>query len=465
MILETKKLNTANALVNGEILLKDLEVKFDKVASKISKSVKIDGFRKGKVPLSVVKARYKDNIEQDAQKEVIEEILQAGIKELGIAFSEVMGNPIVTKFDKKESDVFVEIKLSLKPQFDLDVLSSCVPEVNLAEVTDKQVDVRIQEIAQKSAPLLEAKKDKKVAQDDIVNIDFEGFIDGEVFDGGNSKGFDLTIGSGQFIPGFEDGLIGLEAGSQKDIDVVFPENYQAPNLAGKSAIFKVKINKIQQRDKVKIDDELAKTLLPQEKNASLDLLKEKVREQIHSEEKTKLYNEELKEKLIENFDKTIDFDLPDLIVEQEMDLLFRNFLSALVPDEFEKFKNDAQIAKQKRESFRSDAQKSVKITFIVDAFAKQENILVEDNEVFQAVYYEAMMNGQDPKNLVEYYQKNNLLPAIKMAMIEEKILVYLLDKKLNEKAKNQDSTKASSDTKKTIEDGAKLAKKSKVKEG
>lgn len=465
MILETKKLNTANALVNGEILLKDLEVKFDKVASKISKSVKIDGFRKGKVPLSVVKARYKDNIEQDAQKEVIEEILQAGIKELGIAFSEVMGNPIVTKFDKKESDVLVEIRLSLKPQFDLGVLSSCVPEVNLAEVTDKQVDVRIQEIAQKSAPLLEAKKDKKVAKDDIVNIDFEGFIDGEVFDGGNSKGFDLTIGSGQFIPGFEDGLIGLEAGSQKDIDVVFPENYQAPNLAGKSAIFKVKINKIQQRDKVKIDDELAKTLLSQEKNASLDLLKEKVREQIHSEEKTKLYNEELKEKLIENFDKTIDFDLPDLIVEQEMDLLFRNFLSALVPDEFEKFKNDAQMAKQKRESFRTDAQKSVKITFVVDAFAKQENILVEDNEVFQAVYYEAMMNGQDPKNLVEYYQKNNLLPAIKMAMIEEKILVYLLDKKLNEKAKNQDSTKASSDTKNTIEDGAKLAKKSKVKEG
>lgn len=465
MILETKKLNTANALVNGEILLKDLEVKFDKVASKISKSVKIDGFRKGKVPLSVVKARYQDNIEQDAQKEVIEEILQAGIKELGIAFSEVMGNPIVTKFDKKESDVFVEIKLSLKPQFNLDVLSSCVPEVNLAEVTDKQVDVRIQEIAHKSAPLLEAKKDKKVAKDDIVNIDFEGFIDGEVFDGGNSKGFDLTIGSGQFIPGFEDGLIGLEAGSQKDIDVVFPKNYQAPNLAGKSAIFKVKINKIQQRDKVKIDDELAKTLLPQEKNASLDLLKEKVREQIHSEEKTKLYNEELKEKLIENFDKTIDFDLPDLIVEQEMDLLFRNFLSALVPDEFEKFKNDAQMAKQKRESFRSDAQKSVKITFVVDAFAKQENILVEDNEVFQAVYYEAMMNGQDPKSLVEYYQKNNLLPAIKMAMIEEKILAYLLDKKLNEKAKNQDSTKASSDTKNTIEDGAKLAKKSKVKEG
>lgn len=465
MTLETKKLNTANALINGVILMKDLEVKFDKIASKISKSVKIDGFRKGKVPLSVVKARYKDNIEQDAQKEVIEEILQAGIKELGIDFSGVIGNPVVTKFDKKESDVLVEIKLSLKPQFNLDIVSSCIPEVTLAEVTDEQVDVRIQEIAQKSAPLLEATKDKKVAKNDIVNIDFEGFVDGKVFDGGNSKGFDLTIGSGQFIPGFEDGLIGMQAGSQKDLDVVFPQNYQAPNLAGKSAIFKVKINKIQQKDKVKIDDELAKTLLPQEKNASLDLLKEKVREQIHSEEKTKLYNEGLKEKLIANFDKAIDFDLPDLIVEQEMDLLFRNFLSALVPEEFEKFKNDAKIATQKRESFRSDAQKSVKITFVVDAFAKQENILVEDNEVFQAVYYEAMMNGQDPKSLVEYYQKNNLLPAIKMAMIEEKILVYLLDKKLNEKAKIQNPTKVFSDTKNAIEDGAKFAKKSKVKEG
>lgn len=432
MVLETKKLNGANALVNGVILLRDLEARLNKVASKISKSIKIDGFRKGKVPLNVVKARYKDNIEQDAQKEVIEEILQAGTQQLGIQPLDVIGNPIVTKFDKKEDEIFVEIKLSLKPQFDLNILSSCIPEVNLAEVTDKQIDERIQEIAQKSAPLFEIKGDKKVEKNDVVNIDFEGFIDGKSFEGGKEENFDLTIGSGQFIPGFEDALIGMETNNQKDIDVVFPKNYQTPNLAGKSAIFKVKINKIQQRDKLEINDELAKTLLPQEKDVSLDLLKGKIREQVYFELKTKLYNEELKEKLIGNLDEAIDFDLPELIVEQEMDVLFRNFLSTLIPEELEKLKNDVQLAKEKRESFKNDAQRSVKITFIVDALSKQENISVEDKEVFQAVYYEAMMSGQDPKDLIGYYQKNNLLPAIKMAMIEEKILVYLLDKKLDE---------------------------------
>ncbi|PAF43819.1 trigger factor [Helicobacter sp. 11S03491-1] len=440
MNLTTKRINAANALVNGSILLKDLEEKLNKIATKISKTIKIDGFRKGKVPLNVIKSRYKEHIEQDAQKEATEEMLQLALKDLNIDSKEVIGDPIITKFDKKDNSIDIEIKISLKPSFNLDTLNSCVPEVKLKSITEKQIDERLQEIAQSKTPLIEAKKDKKLTKNDIANINFEGFVDEKPFEGGKAESFDLTIGSGQFIPGFEDGLIGMKIGEEREISVTFPESYHTQNLAGKPAVFKVKLNKIQLKDTPKIDDELVKSLLPQEKNASLGLLKEKIKEQLELETKTKLYNEELKEELIKNLDNTFEFELPDLIVEQEMDLLFRNSLNTLDPKEFEELKLDANKARQKRESFRPEAKKSVKITFIIDALSKQEKISVQDNEVLQTIYYESMMNGQNPKETIEYYKKNNLLPAIKMAMIEDKILAYLLDEKLN-KSKEKSSQK------------------------
>ncbi|PAF48660.1 trigger factor [Helicobacter sp. 12S02232-10] len=442
MDLETKKINSANASVNAKLLLKDLESKLNKVATKISKTLKLDGFRKGKVPLNIIKTRYKDNIEQDAQKEAVEEILQAALKELGIDSKDVIGDPIITKFDKKDDFIDLEIKISLKPELKLDAVPLCIPDVKLKEIEEKQIKERLEEIAKAKAPLIEAKKEKELAENDIANINFEGFINGEAFEGGKAENFDLTIGSGQFIPGFEKALIGLKSGEEKEIHVTFPESYQAENLAGKPAIFKVKLNKIQVKDKTKIDEEFIKSLLPEEKNPSIELLNKKIKEQLALEEKTKLYNEELKEQLIENLDKKIHFDLPDLIIEQEMDLLFRNSLNILDPKELEELKSDPKKAQEKRESFREDAKKSVKITFIVDALAKQENISVEDNEVFQTIYYESMMNRQNPKDVIEYYKQNNMLPAIKMAMVEDKILAHLLDKKFEETSKTKSSKEA-----------------------
>lgn len=441
MNLQTKRINSANASVSGEILLKDLENKLNKIATKISKTIKMDGFRKGKVPLNVVKSRYKENIEQDAQKEAVEEMLQLGLKELGIDAKDVIGDPVITEFDKKDDFIATTIKISLKPDFKLGDISSHIPDVKLKQITDKEVDERLNDIAKNRAPLIEAKKDKKLASGDIANIDFEGFVDGKSFDGGKAENYDLSIGSGQFIEGFEDALVGMKVGDTKDIDVSFPPNYQAPNLAGKPAVFKVKLNKIQVKDKPKIDEELAKSLLPEEKTPSVEILKEKIKGQLELEAKTKLYNEELKEKLLENLNQKIDFELPDLIVEQEMDLLFRNSLNTLDPKELEELKKDPKKAQAKRDSFKEEAQKSVKITFIVDSLSKEENISVEDNEVLQTIYYESMMSGQNPKDMIDYYKKNNLFPALKMAMIEDKMLVHLLDKKLGKVSEKSKETK------------------------
>ena len=434
----TKRTNNANAIINGSIAQSKLEEKFDKVIKKIAQSVKIDGFRKGKVPAQVIKARYKDQ----AQQEAIQDLLDLALKELNVAPNSLIGNPMILKFDKNEDKIDLEIKISIAPSFETDNVEKYVPEVQLEAITKAQIDERLAEIAKSRAPLSEITENRALAKDDTANIDFEGFVDGKAFEGGKGENFNLVIGSNQFIPGFEDTLIGMKKGEKRSIDVTFPENYQATHLAGKKAKFDVTLHKILQKDSTKIDDEFAKSIAGAE--SSLESLKDMIKEQLEMEQKTELYNKELKEKLVEALLKNISFDLPELIVEQEMDILFRNALSQLAPEEIEKMKNNQEEAKKVRETHRDEACKSVQITFIMDKLAKQYNIVIQDNEVLQTIYYEAMMMGQNPKEVLEYYQQNNLVPAIKMTMIEDRVLHYLLDEKFAKSKEKGTTSKADS---------------------
>lgn len=433
MNLQTKKINSANAMVSGVIPQNVLDQKVQGVIKQIAKSVKIDGFRKGKVPAHLIQTRYKDQIDQDSKQEAVQDLLQAGLKELGIEPQAMLGNPIISKFDSKDGNIDVEIKISTTPEFSLDKVESCVPEIKLKAVSAKEIDERLAEIAKARAPLSELTQDRVLQKDDVAVIDFEGFVDGKAFDGGKAENFNLTIGSNQFIPGFEDALIGMKKGEKRDIEVTFPQEYQAAHLAGKPATFAVTLHKIMQKDTPVIDEAFAKSVMGE--SATLETLKDTIKEQIEMEQKTSLYNKELKEKVLQTLIQEITFDLPEPIVEQEMDILFRNALSAMPKEEFDELKNDEKKAKQKRDSLKQEAQKSVQATFIMDALARKHNIVIGDNEALQTIYYEAMMMGQDPKAAIEYYQKSNLLPAIKMAMVEDRVLTFLLDSKL-ESSKN-----------------------------
>ncbi|MCE3038428.1 trigger factor [Helicobacter anatolicus] len=449
MNLKTNKINSANVIASGTIALKDLENKIVKIATRLSKTLKIDGFRKGKVPLALVRSRYQDNIKQDAQREAIQDMLQAALKELNIAAQQVIGDPIITKFNENTDDIDVEIKISLIPEINLDNIEQCIPEVKLPKITQKDIDARAEDIAKREAPLINAAKTKKLENGDSAVFDFEGFVDNKAFEGGKAENFELVIGSGQFIPGFEDSMLGMKAGEEKDIKVTFPENYQAKHLAGKEAVFKIKLHTIKVRDKVELNDDLAKKFMPQNPEATLKDFMAEVEKQLQFEAKTRLYNEELKEKLVENFLKNLVFDLPDLIVEQEMDLLFRNSLGTLNAEELKAIQESVEKAREKRESFRDDAQKSVRVTFIVDSLAKQKGIVVQDNEVFQTLYYEAMMMGKNPEEVIEYYKNNNLFPAIKMAMIEDRVLHHLLDSKIDSGKKPDSKSETVQKSKKT----------------
>lgn len=444
MNIQTTRINTANATASGVIALRDLNQKLDKIAQKVSKTIKIAGFRQGKVPTSIVKTRYKDSIEQDAQRELIQEMLDSALKDLKIKPQDLIGDPLITKFDKGEENIDVEIKISIVPEFSLDNITDKIPTPKIPVASSKQIEERLEKLAKSRANLVESKA-QTLKKGNVANIDFEGFIDGVAFEGGKAQGFDLEIGSGQFIPGFEDSLVGAKLNEQKDINVTFPKDYHSTNLAGKDATFKVKVNKIREYEQVVIDDALAQKILSKD-SATLQELHENITQELNAELKNKYYNDEMKEKCLEALHSSVSFDLPDLIVEQEMDVLFRNTLSRIPKDELKQYQQDPQKAKDKRETFRDEAKKSVKVTFIIDAIAKARKISIPDNDVMSAIYYESLMNGQNPKETIDYYKENNLLPAIKMAMIENRVLNALLDEKagINAESKSESSAKSAS---------------------
>jgi len=422
----TKKIDDANVLVTANISKSDLEEKITKLAKEAGKQLKVDGFRKGKVPAHVVKAMHGEKLEQDAEGEAIREILDQGSKELGLKPEAILGQPIFKKFEKTDDGIDVEVELSLRPEFEPEGYAELTPKYDEPTVDTEETDKRLEDLIQAQAPLEKIKRKRMLRKDDTAILDFAGSIDGTPFDGGTAEDFSLKIGSGQFIPGFEDQIIGMKPEEEKVITVTFPEEYHSKDLAGKEAEFKVLIKEIQEKIIPELDDELAAKLLQGEENPTVDLLKEKVAEQIKSEKLSKIYNEELKPKMVAALVEKFDFALPNNIVEQEIDAKVNAKAQTMSEEELSTYKDNAEKVETLREELRGDAVESVKATFIVDAIARKEGINVSDEEVSQAIYYEAMMSGQDAQQVIKHYQDNNLLPAVKMGMIEDKLFSKLL---------------------------------------
>jgi trigger factor len=426
------KVNSANANVVATITTEVIAKNLDKMAKQLSKTMNVSGFRKGKVPVAVVKQMHGERLDQDAQAEALRTLFADAIKDLGINPQDVIGEPAVSKYEKKEDgSIDVEVNFSIKPSIDLGDYKALIPDVKEASVSDKEVEERISEMAKRSAPLEKIARKRALKDGDFAVIDFEGFVDGVPFDGGKAEKYTLEIGSGSFIPGFEEQMVGMKYDETKDVVVTFPAEYQAKNLAGKEATFKVTLHEIQQKAEAELNDDLAKKMLPNDKEATIETLKEKVKEQLKSEKMSKVYNDELKPAYLEALVKAISFDLPSSVVDQEVNVALNNEIRAMSEEALNKLREDAKEIEALRAKVTPDAQNSVKATFIIDALAKAENVDVSDQEVTQTLYYEAMMMGQNPQEVVKFYSEKGYLPAIKMSMIEDKVITKLLDSKLN----------------------------------
>ena len=427
----SNKIDGANAEITATIPMDDVNAKVEKIAKQLTRTAKVDGFRKGKVPVATIKKQYGQKLIEDAEGELLREVLEKGLVEMEISNDSLIGEPNISKFDKSANFIDVAVKIAMRPVIDMGNYENLVEEFNKPVVSDEAVEKRIKDLAESQAPMVNIEEDRALAKDDSAKFDFEGSVDGKLFDGGSAKDFSLVIGSGQFIPGFEDQMIGMKKAEEKVIKVTFPENYGG-DLASKDAEFKVKLNAIQTKGEVIIDDELAKKMLPGQDDADLTELQKQVRAQIEGEELGKLYNETMKPALLEKFVEFFKFDLPEFVVEQEIDMVLNKKASTMSEDEIKELRENAEKLAELRETFREEAQKSVRATFIIDSLAQSKNVKVEEQEVMQTIYYEAMQMGQDPQKTYEQYKEAGYIPAIQMSMVEDKVLSALLNAKIKD---------------------------------
>lgn len=432
MEIKSNKINGANAEIKAIISMDEVNANINKIAKNLTKTAKVDGFRKGKVPVATIKKQYGERLVQDAEAEALRDVLSKGLAELNISNDSLIGEPNISQFDKSDDKIEVTVRIAMRPAVELGDYAAMVKDFDKPVVNNEAIDARIKDLAQAQAPLVNVEENRKLESGDTALIDFEGSIDGVIFEGGTAEDFALKLGSGQFIPGFEDQVVGMKRGDEAVIKVTFPENYGGKELAGKDAEFKVKVNQIQVKEEVELNDELAVKLLQGEENKTLENLRALVKTQIENEELGKLYNDELKPALLEAFVENLKFDLPEFVVDQEIDMALNKKAGEMSEEEINELRENTDKLTELRETFRADAEKSVRATFIIDALAQAQNVKVSEQEVMQTIYYEAMQMGQDPQASYDHYKKAGYIPAIQMSMVEDKVLSGLLNSKIKE---------------------------------
>ena len=430
MEIKTNKIDGANAEIEAVIPKELVDANLEKIAKDLSKTASVQGFRKGKVPVAIVKKQYGQKLVEDAEAQALREVLTQGLEELKIANEALIGEPNISKFVKSDDKIDVIVKIAMRPEINLGKYADMVDAFDKPAVTDKEVDERLEKLADSQGKFVDLKRKRMARKDDSVILDFEGSIDGELFEGGAAKEFALVLGSNQFIPGFEDQVVGMKIDEEKIVKVTFPDNYGGDNLAGKDAEFKVTVHNIQEKVKMEIDDALAAKVLAGQEDATLENLTTQLRAQLENEEISKLYNDDLKPKLLETLVTKLKFDLPSFVVDQEIDVSLNKKAGSMTEDEIKVLREDPKKLEELRETFRDEAQRSVRATFIIDALAAAENVKVEENEVMQTIYYEAMQTGQDPKEAYDKYKEAGYLPAIQMSMVEDKVLTQILNSKM-----------------------------------
>ncbi|MCG3411942.1 trigger factor [Staphylococcus massiliensis] len=357
----------------------ELDKALDKAFKKVSKQINVPGFRKGKVPRQIFEQRFGvEALYQDAVDILLPEAYGKAIDETEI-------NPVdqpevnVTQIEKGKPFEF-EATVTVEPEVELGDYKGLKIEKKDTELTDEEVDEQINQSLEQMADMV-VKEEGAVQEGNTVNIDFDGYVDGEQFEGGQADGYDLEIGSGMFIPGFEEQLVGLKVGEEKDVEVTFPEEYHAEELAGKKATFKTKLNEIKQKEVPELDDEVANELDPEAN--SVDEYKENLRKRL-AEQKEQNAENAKKEEAITKATENAKVDIPDAMIKTETDRMLQEFGQRLQQQGLNLetyFQISGQSEDDLREQMKDDATERVKTNLTLSAIADTENIEVNDGDV------------------------------------------------------------------------------------
>ncbi len=413
--------------VPADELDKKLVAKLEEVKGRVH----LKGFRKGKAPVSFLKKMYGKGMMSEIIQEIVTETSHKAFTDRDLQPATSPHPHFHSKIEDVidgKADLEYDVHAEILPTFDPMDVAGLKLTRPVAEIPESDVDEAVSNIAEQQVTYKERGKTAKAKDKDQIVIDFVGKVGGEEFEGGKGEGFELVLGSDQFIAGFEDQLVGAKTGDDVEVKVTFPEEYHAKDLAGKDAVFDVKVVEVRAPEKVEIDDELAKKVGLE----SLDELKTRIKERIEEDYK-RLSRGHLKRALLDKLDEAHDFELPKGMVDAEFEQIWRQVENS-ERDEEDKDKTDDEL----KAEYRKIAERRVRLGLVLAEIGKRAEVQVPSNELQQAIQQQAMreaqmlqMQGQEvsPQEVLKFYQQNpQAIQQIRAPLFEEKVVDYIIER-------------------------------------
>lgn len=419
MQIKTESISNTQQRLNIEVSTSGLKDEVEKKLRKIAKTAKIDGFRPGKVPLSHIRSQYGMGVQQEAINDLINNSVFEAIDKENIR---IISAPQIDDVKLEEETISYSATVEIFPNVEVTGLDAIELVRKTASVNDEDVDTMIESLRKQRQTF--AEKEGEVVNGDQATFDFEGSIDGENFEGGTATDFTLVVGSNRMIPGFEDGLVGMKVGEEKVIDVTFPEDYQAEDLKGKEAQFKLNVKKIEEAVLPEIDEEFLALFSITE--GGEEKLKEEVKKNMEREIKNAARTQ-IKSVAFDALVEKNDIEVPQTLIDNEIERK-RN---AMIQRFAQQFGGNAGGLDQSifpDEMFTEQATKSAKLSVLVSSLIESNDIAVDETKV-QAYIAEMAENYEDPQEVVDYYTNDKEQKAqIDSVVLEDQVVEFILDK-------------------------------------
>ncbi|MEN8280568.1 trigger factor [Acinetobacter gerneri] len=392
---------------------------FEARIKRTAKTAKINGFRPGKVPVDVVRREYGAGIYQEVVNDIIRDTVFEAIQQEKI---NAVGMPNIEKVENKEDALVYEATVEVYPEVEVKAFDDLEIERKSTDINDKDVDTMLENLQKQRQTWVETKGMAK--KDMQVTFDFEGSIDGEKFEGGSAEDFKLVLGSNRMIPGFEDGIVGMKKGEEKVIDVTFPEDYQAENLAGKQAQFKITVKLVEKSKLPEIDAEFLKVFGLTEEDG-VDKLKADVRKNMEREVKNGLRNQ-VKGATFDALVAANDVEVPTAMVAQEIDRQRQQMIQQFTQQFGAQGAQAFDSSMLPDDLFKEQAEKSVKLGVLVSKVLTDAKLEVDPARV--DAYIEDMASSyEDPTEVIEYFKNDKQQRAqIEAVVLEDQVVDHIL---------------------------------------
>jgi len=403
----------------------DLDQKVNARLEEMKPKMHLKGFRPGKAPVSFLKKQFGKSMMGEIVEEAVNEGSKKAIEDNSLrpAFApqvEPVGE--LEQVVDGKADLEFMVKVDLMPEFDLADVSKLKIERLTAEVTDADIDEALKRLSEQSRTYSSRAAGASAELDDTVEIDFVGRVDGNEFPGGKADGFGLQLGSGQFIPGFEEQLVGVKAGETRDVTVTFPSDYQEATLAGKEAVFTVTVKEVKAPDAVKIDDELAKRMGLE----SLGVLKDRVREQVKMDfsRASRLH---LKRRILDALDSSHHFTVPPTMVENEFNGIW-NAVEQELKREGKTFADEGKSEDELKREYRTIAERRIRLGLVLARIGEQNGLNISNEEMQRAMAQRARQFPGQEQQVFEFYAKNAQAQAeLRAPIFEDKVVDFIAE--------------------------------------